>query len=116
MVLEVVVDVDVIIIIISLHYSNYNASFCHDYRYMRDILKDKEQLECFRNFLVSRGEDNPEAPMEFWLAVEELKGCKDKEFYESKITQVKERFLSGNAKRCEFINGCSCMHSLKPLS
>ena len=63
------------------------------------MLKDREQLEYFRHFLLMHGV-SAEAPLEFWIAVEDLKNTiSNKRMYKSKIKRIKERFLSGDLQR-----------------
>ncbi len=61
---------------------------------MMDVLRDSEHLEYFRNFLTNKGEAKAEAPLQFWLAVEDLKNhVHNKKKYARKLKKIKERFI-----------------------
>lgn len=62
---------------------------------MLEVLRDKKQLNCFRNFLISRKQLNSAAPLEFWMAIEDLKSClHNNKKYKSKLNKFREKFLS----------------------
>lgn len=68
------------------------------HRNMLDVLRDKEHLEFFRNFLASRGAVASDMPIQFWLAVEELKRCvHNRKLYLEKLHKIEERFLKGKS-------------------
>lgn len=61
-----------------------------------EVLRDKEHLEYFRNFLASKGAVASDMPIQFWLAVEELKRCvHNRMLYLEKLRKIEERFLKG---------------------
>ena len=62
-------------------------------------MKDREQLEYFRHFLLMHGVSAEEL-LEFWIAVEDLKHTMgNKRLFKSKLRRIKERFLTGNIQR-----------------
>ena len=68
------------------------------------MLKDREQLEYFRHFLLMHGV-SAEAPLEFWIAVEDLKNTiGSKRQFKGKVRRIKERFLSGDIQRSMYIS------------
>ena len=71
------------------------------YRSFLEVLKDREQLEYFRHFLLMHG-INAEALLELWIAVEDLKQTMgNKKLFKSKLRRIKERFLTGNLQQCK---------------
>lgn len=67
-----------------------------------DILRDREHLEYFRNFLATKGDAAAEAPLQFWLAVEELKNhVHNTKKYNALASKIKDRFLTGSPFRGE---------------
>ena len=71
------------------------------YRSFLEVLKDREQLEYFRHFLLMHGV-SAEAPLEFWIAVEDLKHTMgNKSLFKCKLRRIKEKFLTGNLQRCK---------------
>ena len=67
------------------------------------MLKDREQLEYFRHFLLMHGM-SAEAPLELWIAVEDLKHTVgNKRLFKSKLKRIKERFLTGNLQRSNLV-------------
>ena len=73
---------------------------CFSCRSMMDVLRDKEHLEYFRMFLAQRRETSVDAPLEFWLAVEDLKGSvHNSKRYEAKLDKITHRFLSGDTSK-----------------
>ena len=68
------------------------------------ILRDREHLEYFRNFISSQGEtgEGVEAPLQFWLAVEDLKNnIHNSSMYNYKVKKIRERFLDGRPYKRE---------------
>ena len=64
-----------------------------------DVLKDKEQLRYFRHFLLMQGVD-AEAPLEFWVAMEDLKRTKkNKGLFKSKLKRIKDRLSTENFQK-----------------
>ena len=64
-----------------------------------EVLKDREQLEYFRHFLLMHGV-SAETPLEFWIAVEDLKNSGgNKKVFKGKVKRIKERFLTGDIQR-----------------
>ena len=73
------------------------------YRSFLEVLKDREQLEYFRHFLLMHGV-SAEAPLEFWIAVEDLEHTLgNKRLFKSKLKRIKERFLTGNLQRSNLV-------------
>ncbi len=65
-----------------------------------DVLRDREHLEYFRIFLSQRGETSVDAPLEFWLAVEDLKSSvHNSRKYEAKHKRIVDRLFSGDTKK-----------------
>ena len=71
------------------------------YRSLQDVLRDKDQLQLFHEFLVAQGSRESEVQLMFWLAVEELRST----LSNPRVTQRKaERigrsfFINTDAKR-----------------
>lgn len=81
-----------------------SLSLLFPYSNMMEILRDREHLEYFRNFLATRGEVSEEAPLQFWLAVEELKKhVHNTKKYKSIIQRIRERYLTGNPYKSEIM-------------
>ena len=77
--------------------SDSNWPLC---RKFLEVLKDREQIEYFRHYLLMNGV-NAEALLEFWIAVEDLKHTMgNKKLFKSKLRKIKERFLTGNLQQC----------------
>ncbi len=69
---------------------------------MIEILNDKAHLDYFRDFMVRRGCTQEDRPIEFWFAVEDLKGSvNEKKKHQSKLKKIKNRFLSVDAIKCK---------------
>ena len=65
-----------------------------------DILRDKEHMEYFRDFLATKGEAKANVPLQFWLAVEDLKNSvHSKQKYSYKLKKIKDRFFRGGEAR-----------------
>ena len=85
-------------------YCEASYTSCHLvwYRSMMDVLRDKEHLEYFRLFLAQRRETSVDAPLEFWLAVEDLKASvHQSKKYETKRKRIVDRFLKGDTSKGE---------------
>jgi hypothetical protein len=76
------------------------------YRSFLEVVKDRQQLEYFRHFLLMHGV-SAEASLEFWIAIEDLKQTMgNKRLFKSKLKRIKERFLTaGNLQQCKLRYG-----------
>jgi len=69
-----------------------------------EILKDKDQLEFFRHYLIMHG-TNAEMQLQFWLAIEDLKKRMDsKRAFSSRLRRIQERFFIGRGGTCKYLN------------
>jgi hypothetical protein len=74
---------------------------------MMEVLRSREHLEYFRNFLTTKGEAKADAPLQFWLAVEDLKAsAHNRKMFDHKLSKIKERFFSTqfSAEKCKAKN------------
>ena len=63
-----------------------------------DILKDSKQLRFFEHFLSTK-ENDSEARLQFWVAVEELKAVNKKSIIKHQIAKIEQRFLGRKAEK-----------------
>ena len=66
-----------------------------------DILKDPQQLKFFEYFLGTK-ENNSQARLQFWLAVEELKAITKTSSLKHHVAKIEQRFLGRKAEK----SGC----------
>lgn len=66
-----------------------------------EVMKDRNQLEFFRHYLIMHGA-NAEMPLQFWIAIEDLKSSLDnKKAFSSKLRRIQERFFVSKGN-CEW--------------
>ena len=66
-----------------------------------EVLKDREHLEYFRHYLLMQGV-NAETPLQFWIAVEDIKSTISKKRAVShKMKRIRDRFVRGESSRCK---------------